>query len=104
MTKVTRSFGRTFCLHFQGRRIRQVKNHHEAGSQKSYLPHICWLEMTRPSETSVDFQWTTQRYIPKERYLHKNSCENLKPYTEYFDSSHVSIITPPQHLNVLLSP
>jgi hypothetical protein len=30
------------------------------------------------SETSVDFQWTTPRYIPEKRTLHDHSCENLK--------------------------
>jgi hypothetical protein len=27
------------------------------------------MEVTRTSETSVDFQWTTRRYIPKDRNL-----------------------------------
>jgi hypothetical protein len=36
-------------------------------------------------ETSVDFQWTTWCYIPKDRTVHNPSCENLKSYKyDYF--------------------
>jgi hypothetical protein len=34
-------------------------------------------EATCPSETSVDFQRTTGRYIPEDRTLHSHLCENL---------------------------
>jgi hypothetical protein len=30
------------------------------------------------SEMSVDFQWTTRCYIPRDRMLHNHRCENLK--------------------------
>jgi hypothetical protein len=30
------------------------------------------------SETSVNFQQTTRRYIPEDRILHNRRCENLK--------------------------
>jgi hypothetical protein len=36
------------------------------------------MEATPPSETSVDFQQTTLRYIPDNITFHKHSCENLK--------------------------
>jgi hypothetical protein len=39
------------------------------------------MEATRSSETSVDFQMTTQRYIPEDRTLHNHRCEKLKSYT-----------------------
>jgi hypothetical protein len=32
------------------------------------------------SEISVDFQWTTQRYIPEYGTLLNYRCENLKSY------------------------
>jgi hypothetical protein len=32
------------------------------------------------SETSVDFQRATRRYIPEDSTLHKHRCENLKSY------------------------
>jgi hypothetical protein len=32
------------------------------------------------SETSVDFQLTTQRYIPEDNTLHNHHCKNLKSY------------------------
>jgi hypothetical protein len=33
-----------------------------------------------PSETSVDTQRTTRRYIPEDRTLHNHRCENRKSY------------------------
>jgi hypothetical protein len=36
------------------------------------------MEATCFSETSADFQWTTRRYIPEDRGLHNQRCENLK--------------------------
>jgi hypothetical protein len=32
------------------------------------------------SETSVDIQRTTRRYIPEDGTLHNHRCENLKSY------------------------
>jgi hypothetical protein len=32
------------------------------------------------SEMSVDFQWTTRRYIPEDGTLHNHRCENLESY------------------------
>jgi hypothetical protein len=36
------------------------------------------------SETLVDFQRTTMRYIPEESTLHNHRCENLKFYNPEF--------------------
>jgi hypothetical protein len=36
------------------------------------------------SETSVDFQRTTRRYIPEDRTVHNHPCENLKSYICFF--------------------
>jgi hypothetical protein len=38
------------------------------------------MEVTCSSETSVDFQRTTQRYIPKDRNIHNHRCEDFKSY------------------------
>jgi hypothetical protein len=38
------------------------------------------MEATCSSETSVDFQRTTRRYIPEDKTLHNHRCENLKLY------------------------
>jgi hypothetical protein len=38
------------------------------------------LESGCSSETSVDFQYATRRYIPEDRNPHNHSCENLKFY------------------------
>jgi hypothetical protein len=37
------------------------------------------MEAICSSDTSVGFQRTTQRYIPKDRILHDYRCENLEP-------------------------
>jgi hypothetical protein len=36
------------------------------------------------SETSVEFQWSTRRYIPEHITLHNHRCESLKSYLKYF--------------------
>jgi hypothetical protein len=38
--------------------------------------------VTIPSETSVDFQRNTRRYIPEDGTLHDHRCENLKSYKQ----------------------
>jgi hypothetical protein len=38
------------------------------------------IEATSSSETSVDFQRTTWRYIPEDRTFRKHCCEKLKAY------------------------
>jgi hypothetical protein len=38
------------------------------------------MEVTCSSETSVDTQRTTRRYIPEDGTLHNHRCENLKSY------------------------
>jgi hypothetical protein len=42
-------------------------------------------EMTCSFETSVDFYWTTQHYIPEETALYNHHCENLKSYRVHHD-------------------
>jgi hypothetical protein len=48
----------------------------------SYLVYSESLEMevTCTSKTSVDFHWTTQRFIPEDITPHNHCCENLKSY------------------------
>jgi hypothetical protein len=41
------------------------------------------IEAICSSKTSVDFQRTTQRYIPKQSNLHNHRCENLRPYISF---------------------
>jgi hypothetical protein len=38
------------------------------------------MEATCSSEMSLDFQRTTQRFIPEDKTLHNHRCENLKSY------------------------
>jgi hypothetical protein len=42
------------------------------------------MEAICSSETSVDSQRTTWRYIQEYGTLHNHRCENLKPYTAFF--------------------
>jgi hypothetical protein len=44
---------------------------------------ILKMEAIYSSETIVDFQWTTRRYIPQDRTLHDHVCENVKCYTKH---------------------
>jgi hypothetical protein len=44
------------------------------------------MEATYSSETSVDFQWTTQHYIPKDRVLHN---KELLAKTMFFNMSFI---------------
>jgi hypothetical protein len=67
LLKVNWRFGGTYHLHLQGR-ISRARCQHASKWQA-------------PSETSVDFQWTTWRYIPEDSTLHSHSCENLKSYS-----------------------
>jgi hypothetical protein len=39
------------------------------------------MEATCTSETEVDFQLATRRYITEDRTLHNHGCENLRSYT-----------------------
>jgi hypothetical protein len=46
------------------------------------------------SETSVDFQRTTRRYIPEDITLHNHRCENLKFYTTRDIFYAISVVGP----------
>jgi hypothetical protein len=45
------------------------------------------MEAIYSSETSVDFQRTTRRYIPVDSILRNHGCENLKSYVVSFLSN-----------------
>jgi hypothetical protein len=50
------------------------------------------MELKYFSETSVDFQRTTRRYITEDRTLHSHHCENLTSYTTLFLISFVGYL------------
>jgi hypothetical protein len=53
--------------------VSEASNHYETGrKQSSCLAYFSGLKMEveYSSETSVDFQQTTRRYIPEDRTLH----------------------------------
>jgi hypothetical protein len=39
------------------------------------------MEETCSSETSIDFQRTTRRYISEDKFPHNQPCEHFKSYT-----------------------
>jgi hypothetical protein len=49
------------------------------------------MEATCPSETSIDFQRATRRYIPEDRTLHNHRCENLRFHIRKITSRHFEI-------------
>jgi hypothetical protein len=57
----------TCRLHLQGRRIRQARNQHEAGSKQSPAEATC------SSETSTDFLRPTWRYITKRQNFFRHT-------------------------------
>jgi hypothetical protein len=56
------------------------------------------------AEVSVDFQWSTRRYIPEDRNLPNHCCENFKSYTidNYFLDTPVTKSSTP-HAAIILS-
>jgi hypothetical protein len=70
--KVNRRFGWTYRLHYQSRRISQIRNQREENSKQSLkIEEIC------SSETSVDLQRTKRRYIPEDRTLNSETYSNV---------------------------
>jgi hypothetical protein len=63
-------FGETYRLYFQGRKISQARNIFNCFTLDSSLAYSSDLKMeaTCSSETSVDFQRTTRRYIPEDNF------------------------------------
>jgi hypothetical protein len=83
--KFNRHFGRTCRLHLQSRKIGQARSQLEPDSKQSFMLVSCLaysstlkMKATCSSETSVDFQRTTQRYIPEKRTFQGHRCENIK--------------------------
>jgi hypothetical protein len=61
--EVNLGFGRKTRLHLQGRKVNQAVNQLIAGSKQS----CAWMKEIGSSETSVDFQGYTWRYISENR-------------------------------------
>jgi hypothetical protein len=49
------------------------------------------MEATCFSDMSVDFQWTTWRYIPDDRTLHNHCSENLNFFYDMFQPDKVIV-------------
>jgi hypothetical protein len=73
---VNRRFGETYRLHLQGRACHLLS--------RSFLAQLIFSALEKEaicsSETSVDSERTTRRYIPEDGTLHNHRCENLKSY------------------------
>jgi hypothetical protein len=77
--KVNRRFGGTCRLNLQGWRTGKQETRVKQIASRDQLE----MEETCYSETSVDIQRTTRRYIPEDRTLHNHRCENLNSYMYY---------------------
>jgi hypothetical protein len=82
--KINRRFWGTCHIHFQSRRISQDRNQHEEGSkQRNPLAESLGLwRKIKGSETSVDLQRNTRRYVPEDKTLHSHGCKNPKSCEE----------------------
>jgi hypothetical protein len=85
--KVNRRFGRIYRLHLQGRKMSRARNQLESCLPPPFTLVSCSaysstkkMEAICCSETSVDFQRTTRRYIAEDGTLHNHHCGNLKSY------------------------
>jgi hypothetical protein len=74
---VNRCFGGTYRLHLQGRRISRARNQRESRSHPLNLFSTLTMETICSSETSVDTQRTTRRYVPKDGTLHVRMLTGL---------------------------
>jgi hypothetical protein len=84
---VNRRFGKNISPPSSGSRISQARNNlclPCAFTQVCCLAYSSALKMEAisSSETSVDTQRTTRRYIPEDCTLHNHRCENLESYKE----------------------
>jgi hypothetical protein len=102
--KTSQYFEVTCHFHLQSWRVIQARNQPEGGSRQSsgrlsLLPASCWylasslayfstmkMEATCSSKISVGFQRNIWHYIPEDRTLHNQCCENLKSYNDVFVS------------------
>jgi hypothetical protein len=86
---VNRRFGRTH-LHFVGRRISQLRNHHEAGSQLSLTNYMTFpLRRKNSFSSAPTFILHIGTFQPI--YLNKFTYCHVSAYNKY-DPSHISSI------------
>jgi hypothetical protein len=81
--KVNRRFGETYRLHLQDRKISRARNQlclPPAFMLVCYSAYLSTPKMKAicSSETSVDFQRTTRRYIPEDNTLHESRALTLR--------------------------
>jgi hypothetical protein len=88
---VHRSFGGTYDLHLQDRRISEARNQQEADTKArftllaacfllvSFLTYSSILKIpaTRPSDKSADCYLTPRRYKPEDCAFHSHRCESF---------------------------
>jgi hypothetical protein len=89
LLKVSRHFGGMYRLHLQGRKISQARTRvlatcFHAGSCLSYSL-TQKMEAIYSSETSVDFQWTTQHCIPEGSTLYLEKVTVSDSCNSYLD-------------------
>jgi hypothetical protein len=90
MLKVNWRFRGICHLHLAGRRISRARNQRESGWQTATLK----MEAVCSSETSVDFQQTTRRYILEDRTLHMQYCFSLDDVEKVNTRNTVNTVKP----------
>jgi hypothetical protein len=78
LSKVNWSFWRTCCLHLQCWRVAQ------------FYSSTIQMDATYSFETSLNFQWTTQRYIPEHGIRHNRCHEIFKSYILWATPPHTN--------------
>jgi hypothetical protein len=96
---VNRHFGGTYCLHLQGRKIRErgalgyrLQPSAHAGSSLADFSTLK-MEAIRSSETSV-YTRSTRHYIPEDGILHSHRREILKSYKSVVCFGNFSFLSP----------
>jgi hypothetical protein len=90
LLKVNWHFGGICHLYFQAWRVSQARNQHEAGSKQIFAFFLSSMLKTKAicsSKTLVDFQQTTQHYIPEDWTLHNHCCKNFRYWLQYHSCS-----------------
>jgi hypothetical protein len=77
---INRHFGEIYRLHLQGRKNKLLSRWILA----QLLFPALKMEAICSSETSVDTQQSTRRYIPEDGTFHNHRCANLKPYNSSY--------------------
>jgi hypothetical protein len=83
----------------------KARNRHEAGCvhRLAYSSSTLKMKATYSSQTSVDSEWTTRRYIPVDVTLHNHRGEDLRPYRKKKFSMPSSVLMWPHEVSTAIT-